>query len=234
MVNSMMDPDLRQEIARLSAEHDVLLAKDQQPIESPPMRRDARDAGLLFRITEDALVPVAAAVAVPSTAADDENAKNAADWDRWVKAYLAIERTEVLDQVARIVGQFASEYVFEKLQPLTRELGVLRNENTELRGLLASALGGLDVLGKNVEAIVQERTTEKRERVVRDETIRERSARIAELQRQNAESRTELARKHLDQAFAERDSRITLLEQQLQMALRYMSLVGLEPPRGGF
>jgi hypothetical protein len=64
---------------------------------------------------------------------------------------------------------------------------------------------------------------DKRERAIRDQTIVERSGRIVELQRENADSRAQLQRKQLEQALAERDARIDKLETRLNMLLGFIS-----------
>jgi hypothetical protein len=93
--------------------------------------REAMPGELVYKDRYDALVPVRT---------DDTDAVNAAGWDRWVKAHLAIERAEVLDQVARTVAEFASIYVHEKLQPLRRELADVKAENVEVKRMLGEAV----------------------------------------------------------------------------------------------
>jgi hypothetical protein len=70
------------------------------------------------------------------------------------------------------------------------------------------------------------------ERQVRDQTIIERSGRVSELMRQNAESRAALANQHLEQAFGQRDARLALLESKLEMLLHHLSLSDTGLPRG--
>lgn len=211
-------------LKRVSAEHD----RDREPVGSPHVERDARNAGLVFKQRENALVPVR----TDDVDASEADARNSAAWNAWIARHLENERAAVIDIITRTIGQFASEYVHEKLQPLTHELGVLRNENTELRGMLASTLAALDTVRKNVEGVTQERIAEERARQIRDETVRERSARIADLQRENAASHAELARKQRDQELAQRDARLEQLETRLDMLCRFLSVAGADFPRG--
>ena len=85
---------------------------------------------LVFKTREDALAPVGA----------DADATNAEGWDRWVKAHLANERAETVAILTKVIGEFASEYVHEKLQPLRRELADVKAENAEVKRMLGEAL----------------------------------------------------------------------------------------------
>jgi hypothetical protein len=224
-----MDPDLRAEIDAASREHDRLMVHDREPVGGPYVRREG-SAGLLYREHEEnAPAPAPAIDSAPFTAVGDESARNAAAWDAWVRGHIAAERAEVFDQMGKVVAEFTSGYIFEKLQPLTREIASLKGENVELRGMLGSALAALDAVRQTAEDIERERAIEKRERAVRDETIRERSARIADLQRDNAASHTELAAQQLAKSFSQRDARIDLIETKLGMLLRW---IGGDLPRG--
>ena len=60
---------------------------------------------------------------------------NQKGWDEWVKGHiknsLTSERTEVLDQVARTVAEFTSQYIHEKMQPLRTEIDNLKRALAE-------------------------------------------------------------------------------------------------------
>jgi hypothetical protein len=225
----MMDPDLRAEIDAVSREHDRLMAQDREPAGGPYVRKEG-PAGLLYREHENnAPAPAPTTDSAPFTAVADESARNAAAWDAWVRGHIAAERAEVFDQMGKVVAEFTSGYVFERLQPLTREIASLKGENAELRGMLGSALTAIDAVRKTAYDIVQQRVAEKREQAIRDETIRERSARIVELQAQNSASAAELGRRQRDQELAQRDRRIEMLETKLGMLLRW---IGGDLPRG--
>jgi septal ring factor EnvC (AmiA/AmiB activator) len=98
---------------------------------------------------------------------DAHNEFNRKGWDEWVQAHiknsLANERTEVLDQVARTVAEFTSQYVFQKLQPLTRELGVLRNENAEIKRALGEAVSRFSKLEDDARALAHQLESESRQ-----------------------------------------------------------------------
>jgi hypothetical protein len=103
----------------LRAEHDSYVARESLPGE------------LIYKDRRDALV---------TAGTGDTDAVNAEGWDRWLRGHLNIERAAVLDQVARTVAEFASGYVHEKLQPLTRELADVKAENVEVKRMLGEAV----------------------------------------------------------------------------------------------
>jgi hypothetical protein len=127
------------------------------------VEREARDAGLRFR-TQENTAPV---LYHNATDIDAQNAEREKDWDRWVRAHiensLANERTEVLDQVARTVAEFTSQYVFQKLQPLTRELGVLRNENAEIKRTLGDVVNRFAKLEDDARALAHQLDSESKQ-----------------------------------------------------------------------
>jgi hypothetical protein len=226
-----MDPDLRAEIDAVSREHDRMMAHAREPVGGPYVRREG-PAGLLYREHEEsAPAPASATDSALFTAVADESARNAAAWDAWVRGHIEVERAEIFDQMGKVVAEFTSGYVFERLQPLTREIAGLKGENAELRGMLGSALTALDAVRKSAEAIHRERQDEKRDFAIRNQVIAERSDRIAQLQRENFESRSALAQAQLSQAFGQRDARIERIEERMQMLLRFLSL-SVDLPRG--
>ena len=218
-----MDPDLRQAIADVCREHDKLMADRCEPVGvRPPVRREAPTGVLVYKER---------AVAVPSEV-NDENQRNAADWDRWLRGHLDLERAEVLDTVTRALGEFGVTFADEGLTPLTRRIASLEAENGELKSLLGSALSAIDVVRSAAEALKQQQQAEKRERQIRDETIRERSVRIADLQRENAASHAELACQQRDQELTQRDRRIEQLETRVKMLCNFLSVGGYDLPKG--
>jgi hypothetical protein len=229
----MMDPDLAREIAELSRQHDELLARDQLPAGSLPVQREASLA-LLYRTTENnAPVPVPDNVGTPSTAATMSETESR-PWNEWLDRRLESERELLAPVMGRVISEIRHEWRTEReaaLVPLQREIADARAENVELRGLLTSCLSALDEVRKTAEGLERAREIERRERAIRDETIRERSARIADLQRDNAASHTELARQQRDRELAQRDQRIEQLEIKLGMLLTW---IGQDLPRRFF
>jgi hypothetical protein len=217
----MDQSDLAVEIAAVSREHDLLLARDQLP----PVQRDARDASLVFKERENALAPVAAP-------ADDDSEKNSAAWNAWIAAHLEAERDFLLKAMAEGMSEYVHFKLTERDDVINREINSLKGENAELRGMLGSALAALDIVRKNLEGMTQERIAEERARQTRDEIIRERSARITQLQAENAASHAELARKQRDQELAKRDQRLELVETRLKMLCQFLSVGGYDLPRG--
>ena len=213
----VMDQTLRDEIAAACREHDLLLARDQ----GPSVQRDTRDASLVFKERENALAP-----------ADDDSEKNSAAWNACIAAHLEAERDFLLKGMAEGMSEYVHFKLTERDDVINREINSLKAENAELRGMLGSALSALDAVRKNAEAMAQEWIADKRERAIRDDTIRERSARIADLQRENSASHAELARKQRDQELAARDQRLELVETRLQMLCEFLSVGGYNLPRG--
>jgi hypothetical protein len=216
-----MDQTLRDEIAAACREHDLLLARDQLP----SVQRDARDASLVFKERENALAPVAAP-------ADDDSEKNSAAWNAWIVAHLEAERDFLLKGMAEGMSEYVHFKLTERDAVINREINSLKAENAELRGMLGSALSALDAVRKNAEGMAQEWIADKRERAIRTDTIRERSARIADLQRTNAVSAAELASQQLAKSFAARDQRLELVELRLKMLCQFLSVGGYDLPRG--
>ena len=223
-----MDPDLRAEIAAACREHDRMMA-DHAPAAARPVQKEAPAGDLVLRRQENALVVSSEPVTSAAAVMDAEASKA---WNEWWDGRAAVERAEIYEAVGKGMAEFASEYVHEKLQPFKTEIAGLKAENVELKGMLSSALSTLDAVRATAEAAQQQQQAEKRERQIRDETIRERSARIADLQRDNAASHAELARAQLAQAFGRCDQRFELLEEKIAMLLRLMSLSGVDLPRG--
>jgi len=216
-----MDQTLRDEIAAACREHDLLLARDQ----GPSVQRDTRNASLVFKERENALAPVAAP-------ADDDSEKNSAAWNAWIVAHLEAERDFLLKGMAEGMSEYVHFKLTERDAVINREINSLKAENAELRGMLGSALSALDAVRKNAEASAQEWIADKRERAIRDATIRERSARITQLQAENSASHAELARKQRDEEFAARDHRLELVELRLKMLCQFLSVGGYDLPRG--
>jgi hypothetical protein len=219
MINGR-DTTERAELKALFDAQDRMLGEARWRAEREALMRRADPAsGLIHREQENALV------AAPE-------AENWAGWEAWISAHQRNLKAEILDWIMENMPPYVCTYVGGKLKERDREIGSLKGENAELRGMLGSLLTRFDTLNATAETLQQKWAAEKRERQVRDETIRERSARIADLQRENIASHSELARKQRDQELAQRDHRIALLEQQLRMLMMHMGLMGLDPPKG--
>jgi hypothetical protein len=217
-----MDPDFAAEIAELSRQHDQLMARDREPIGAAPVRKEG-PAGLLYREYEE--TPLASAPEAARAVMDAEASKA---WNEWIDGRLATERGELFDIIARQMAEFVSEYLHGKLVERDRKIASAQAELVEVRGLLTSALTALDEVRRTAEGIERAREIERRECQARDQVIRERSARIADLQAHNSASAAELARQQRDRELANRDHRIEMLETRLDMLLRHLSLTGLD------
>ena len=134
------------------------------------------------------------------------------------------DETELLHQIVHL----------EKVER-NDEIVKLQTEVGRLRGELGETLKRFDHLhdlSHGLDIVRQEMRSQKHAETIRKQVITERSARVAELQRQNAAARAELERKQFDQALAERDRRIEHLELQLQMLCSFLGAGGYDLPKG--
>ena len=123
------------------------------------MQKDASPGTLMYRTQENALAPVRTADAAASVM-DAETSKA---WNSWIDGRLATERAEVIDQITRLVGEFASGYVHEKLQPLRRELAEVRAENLEVKRALGETLSRFAAVEAEAKALVRQIDAEGRQ-----------------------------------------------------------------------
>jgi hypothetical protein len=61
-------------------------------------------------------------------------------WEAWLAGHLAIERSEITKGIAEGMCMYVGEKLDKLRREFERELGVLRNENAELKGMLNTAL----------------------------------------------------------------------------------------------
>jgi hypothetical protein len=214
----------RRELARLYAEQDRMMDEAREEAERKELTKRADENGLVYRDREPEPEP------------------DWGGWEAWRSGHEDILRQDIIkaldqehDAVDKALAQSLKEVYFE----IDRRVGTLENENRELRGMLGEALSRLSEARKIAETNAQEqgaaiKKLERAEltRTVRDQTIIERSGRISELMRDNAASRAELARQQFDQAFSQRDARLRTMEEKFAMLLQFLSLQGLDPPKG--
>jgi hypothetical protein len=213
--------ELFREDDRLRAEHEEWLAR-RQAAQQPPepasfVKREASTT--LYRVIDNNALPPAA------ESAADEGWEG---WEKWLRGHLGLEREEMSAAVAALVVELRKEWRAEReiaLVERDRKIGMIEGELCETKAILGDVLTKLSAATSEIEQL----RTERRERQIRDQTIIERSSRVAELQRENAASRAALERQRSEQALAERDARIDRLETQLGMLLRY---IGGDLPRG--
>ena len=215
----------RRELARLFDEQDKLLAEAREEAEHKALTQRADPAtGLVYR---DAPAP--------------ESEPDWSGWEAWRAGHEDILRQDIIkaldkqyDVVAEALGLMRAEMRLET----DRRITVLENENKDLRTLLSEALSRMSEARKIAEADAHEQRAAIAElrraeltRTVRDRTLIERSDRVSELMRENAASRAELARQQFDQAFSQRDARLTSMEEKFAMLLHFLSL-SHDLPRG--
>jgi len=143
---------------------------------------------------------------------------------------------EDCDKVAQALGDIVIENNKElraehavALAERDNKLAELAAENLELKSLLGDALARFAKLAAEFETLRRDWQADKRETQIRNQAIIERSGRVAELQRENAEARTALEQRRLDQMLTERDARLDALETRLGMLLNF---IGGDLPRG--
>jgi hypothetical protein len=159
-------------------------------------------------------------------------------WEQWIGGHQSILKTEILDLILDNVPAFVCTYTREKLEQRDRKIADLEGELADCKGMLSRAVAAVDDARKDAaaeaekqRAMIDELRLQEAGRVARDRAVIERSGRIAELQRSNAESHAQLSAQQRERELAERDHRIALVEQQLKMLLMHMGLQGLDPPR---
>jgi hypothetical protein len=85
-------------------------------------------------------------------------------WESWMKGHLANERAEVLELLTEGMAEFVTKYVGGKLVERDREIGVLRNENVEIRALLGSVLSKVEANNEKMKNLIADLEGERRER----------------------------------------------------------------------
>jgi hypothetical protein len=115
----------------LLAEHAASEAIRSSPVSQPG------EIGLVYKDFDNGALDAA-----PTADADTdaENAKNQRDWDRWLKGHLNVERRELIDALDKDIRNLVEMLRAEWRQEIAREIGTLKNENAEIRGMLTGAL----------------------------------------------------------------------------------------------
>jgi hypothetical protein len=217
------DPE-RRELAQLYREQDKLLAEAKVEREYKELMQRADENGIIRR---DAPAP--------------EPAVDWSNWENWLQGHQNILKAEILDWVLDNVPAFVCTYVREKLDERDHKIAGLEAELVECKGLLGDALGKLDKVREKTEAscrrqqdgIVELRQFEA-ERRAREQVSIERTQYINELRREVADTQVKLQNTAIDAALGARDARIERLETQLRMLLQFLSISGVDLPRGGF
>jgi len=219
--------DDRRALAEACAEHDRLMAEAraaQLPETGQEELRIVRDGSVAILHQElDENVP-----ASPGTASSIANAVPSdgyEGWERWMAGHLRNERAamqEVIQSALVEVGAHLQDEARQQLETglveRDRKIGVLEGQLRDASALLAETLKQVDSLCRRLDA-----------RDERDRTFAERSARITELQRENAIARRAAERSQLEAALAEHGARVERVETQLAMLLKF---IGGELPRG--
>jgi hypothetical protein len=226
--------DIRQEIARLSEEHDKLLADDtawldRRNVAAALLARNSGPDGLLHRDgPNNAQAGSPAAVEAPSNG-DGGGALFGDARDemlaRSLGVIVATLRKESEAEIAKLKAEMR-EIISTEVVTLHGDCSDLRGRVSDMDEVLSRAT---TTLRGAVERIRLESRNEKHDRAIRNQAITERSARVAELQQQNAAARADLERRHRESEFDVRDRRIEALEIQLSTLLKF---IGGGLPRG--
>jgi len=111
--------------ADLFAYDDYLRAeRSAEPERSPYVQRDTGRGGLVYRRLDNALQPV------------PEPAPDWSAWERWLQAHL----DNLREQMAAALGKATMALLQEERSRFEREIAILKNENSEIRGMLGAAL----------------------------------------------------------------------------------------------
>ena len=165
-------------------------------------------------------------------------------WESWMGAHKAALKTEIEADVVKALDQehdAVDKALVQSLEQVYHEIDHLEAENKELKGLLTAALGAVDKVREKNEtdcrrqqASIVELKQFEAERRAREQVETERGRYIAELRRDVASVQVQLQNTEINAALAARDARIERLEMQLKMLLQFMSVSGVDLPRGGF
>jgi len=217
----------RRELAAVCDAHDRMMEAAREEVRQKELTKRADPvSGLVFRDAP-----------APAVDIDEENRKNQEGWDEWCRGHISIMIHQLLDALALDIRDLRDALRQEWAEAIEKRIGGVQGENAEVKGMLVSALAKLADAESEVQQqraeIAELRRAEER-RTTRDLTLVERSGRIAELQRANAESHAQLSAQQRERELAARDHRIDLLEERMQALLRHMGLMGFDLPRGGF
>jgi len=225
---------LRDEIERASSEHDRLLAEDHAWLADLAQKSNGR--GIVDGTGENnapAPAPVPAPGAFFGDHRDDLLARNLGIIVAEVSQELRREWKRDIDRCLTHVGKIARGAASDRRE-FRWLVSLLQDEIKTIRKRLdldgdSNVVSKLQIEVDQLRGRIQECVIEKRERTARDQIVVERSARISELQRENAIARREAERADLDRALAEYRSRIDMLETKLAMLLAYF---GGDLPKG--
>jgi hypothetical protein len=224
--------NIRETIAALGREQDRLLADDTEWL----AHRDAEAALRARGITPGSVLrrdaPISAQAPSPVAVPVPSNGDGALFGDARDEM-LARALGEIIAETRKEWQVEISKLKAEMREIISTEVVTLHGDCADLRGRVVDMDEALSraatTLRGAVERIRLESRNEKHDRQIRDETIRERSLRITDLQRENAAVRADRERQHRENEFGVRDRRLDLLETKIAMVLKFL---GADLPRG--
>jgi hypothetical protein len=214
--------ELFREDDRLRAEHEQWEARREAEA-APPVEKSGAEV-VLYREHEN-IAPAVSVMARRAADADDDD-------DIHLFADPELDRT-FAETIGHVICGLRNEWRDEVRDHIKTErdgheraVAELHAENVELKGLLRETLSRFAEINDAARGLASEVAilkADKRDRAVRDQTIVERSGRIAQLQKENAEAHAQLSREKWNQEFAARDARIDRLQARLDALVTFLS-----------
>jgi hypothetical protein len=113
------------------------------------------------------------------------------------------------------------------------DLWIRRHLDIERKGLIAAIEQDVGDVAARLRAEFKGEIAKLEEaRVTREQAQAEKTAALVEVRKELVLERNARERTQLEAALAQRDARIGALEERLSMLARFLSLQGLEPPKG--
>jgi hypothetical protein len=220
-----MDPDLRRHIAEISREHDRMMARERDTAGSP-QANETGPAGIVRKLFDNE--PAVAATAV----VDDENARNSAGWNSWIQGHIEAEREAEREVIARAMGEVCDAAIATVQQEFAESIEdrdrKFVNEYLRHAAIAEHAEMAATALGHRVAQLEREVAELRAGERIRSE----RSAEIARVTKDADAGRFNLQQRTIERELAARDGRISTLEAQLAMLLKFLSLQGYDLPDG--
>jgi hypothetical protein len=205
--------ELYREDDRRRAEH----AEQKGGANGVCVQREAPVGDLLYRTTDNVLEPAS------------EPEESWGEWEAWMAGHLRNAREEMFDVIAEAMNKLVDQEraaADKQRVALQEEISGLTTVLNEVRRQYAEQV---ETLRRDFQAqIVQV----EQERVIREQAAVEARNYVADIRRQAAAEHVELEKRRVDDYLAERDSRIKQLEVKMDMLCRFLSVSGVDLPKG--
>jgi hypothetical protein len=200
------------DLQKLFREHDELMQEAHAPVAPPQIKRKDFNSALV-------------AAAVTSKEQDWSG------WQKWLDGNLTIAQADLREELENTIV----EVIVGLRHEWDQRIVALANENRELKGMLGDLLAKFASCNERAtkqQAELIELKQLERARISREQALIETRDYIAEVKRQAADMHIQLENQRLETALAARDARIEKLETQVHMLCSFLSVSGLNLPKG--